>query len=52
MTPDTSAYAVAAYVAAIAIYGGYIVALWRRRRALDEQPAPHPAYPRAVRDDI
>jgi hypothetical protein len=51
MTPDTSAYAVVAYVAAIAIYGGYAVALWRRRRALESRPAPHPAGPRAVRDD-
>jgi hypothetical protein len=50
MTPDTGAYAVAAYLAAALIYGGYIIALVRRRRALDRRPVPHPAGPRAVRD--
>ena len=50
MTPETSGYAIAAYIAAIAIYGGYVIALVRRRRALDERPAPHPPGPRAVRD--
>ena len=51
MTPDTSAYAITAYAAALLIYGGYVVALWRRRKALARRPAPHPAGPRAVRDD-
>ena len=51
MTPETSGYAIAAYVAAVVIYGGYAVALWRRREALARRPAPHPAGPRAVRDD-
>jgi hypothetical protein len=51
MTPDTSGYAIAAYVAAVVIYGGYLIALWRRRRALATRAAPHPAGPRAVRDN-
>ena len=51
MTPQNSVYAIAAYVAAIVIYGGYIIALAQRRRALDDRQASHPAGPRAVRDD-
>lgn len=51
MTPDTGAYAIAAYIAAAVIYGGYLIALRRRRRALDDRPLPHPAGPRAVHDD-
>lgn len=51
MTPDTSGYAIAAYIATVVIYGGYVVALWRRGRALSRRPVPHPAGPRAVRDD-
>ncbi len=34
MTPDNASYAIAAYVAAVLIYGGYTLALLRRRRAL------------------
>jgi hypothetical protein len=51
MTPDTSGYAIAAYVAAVLIYGGYILALRRRSRALGHRQASHPAGPRVVRDD-
>ena len=34
MTPDNGAYAVAAYAAAIVIYGGYTISLIVRRRRL------------------
>jgi hypothetical protein len=52
MTPDNGAYAVAAYAAAVLIYGGYAVWLIARRRGLSRrggrfvppiEPAPlHP----------
>lgn len=32
MTPDTSRYFVAAYVAAAVIYAAYALSLWRRAR--------------------
>jgi hypothetical protein len=37
MIPDNAAYFHAAYIAAAVIYGGYIVVLWSRARALRER---------------
>lgn len=34
MTPDTSAYYHAAYVAAATLYGGYVLSLWWRARRI------------------
>ena len=34
MTPDTTTYFVAAYVAAGVLYAGYILSLWWRARRL------------------
>ena len=37
MTPDNGGYAIAAYVAAALIYGGYTLSLLARRRALSRR---------------
>lgn len=34
MTPNTTSYFVAAYVAAAVLYAGYVVSLWWRGRRL------------------
>lgn len=47
MTPDNGGYAIAAYVAAAAIYGVYGLVLARRQRALQRARRP-----RAVPDSI
>jgi hypothetical protein len=37
MIPDNAAYFHAAYIAAAVIYGGYIVVLWTRAKALKQR---------------